>query len=245
MIPAKKDPFFDSLLYLYLKRMLRKHFHAVKIHGLHHLQGLERTRPTIAFANHTNWWDGLVLFYLTRFQKGKDFYCMMEERQMRHYPFFSKMGAFSVDLDNSIRAAGTVRYACELLNQNRTLIWIFPQGKMVSPYEPVEIRPGVDFLARKFPRAQMLPMGMAFDFDREQRPFAFAKFHPPYLAVDNSEERLQKELEHVSQSVQEDVRRRNFNKYETIMKPSFSINKRWEWVQRALSGTLGGFSRSN
>jgi 1-acyl-sn-glycerol-3-phosphate acyltransferase len=245
MIPARKDPFRDSLLYLYLKSMLRRNFHTVRIAGLHHLQSLEKTRPAIAFANHTNWWDGLLVFYLTRFQSGKDFYCMMEEKQMRHYPFFAWMGAFSVDLDNSIRAAATVRYACELLRNNRTLIWIFPQGKMVSPYEPISIRPGVDFMAKRYKNAQMMPMAMHFNFEREQHPFAYMRIGKPFLAADSSEERLADEMEVLRKEIQEDVRQRHFEEYEYILKPALSINKRWEWIRRACTGRLSGFERDN
>lgn len=245
MIPAKKDPFLDSVLFFYLKRMLRKNFHAIRIAGLHHLQSLEKTRPVIAFANHTNWWDGLLVFYLTRFQRGKDFYCMMEEKQMMHYPFFAWMGAFSVDLENSIRAAATVKYTCELLRQNRTLIWIFPQGKMVSPHEPITIRPGVDFMARRYKNAQMMPMALAFDFEREQRPFAYMRIGKPFLAADSSEERLAEEMETLRRKIQEDVSGRRFGDYEYILKPAFSINKRWEWIRRACTGRLAGFQRDN
>ena len=245
MIPAQKDPFRDSLLYWFLKRMLRKNFHAIRAGGMEHLRNLEITRPVIAFANHSNWWDGVVIFYLSRFQRRKDFYCMMEEKQMRHYPFFAWLGAFSVDLENSLRAAGTIRYTCNLLRQNRTLIWIFPQGVMGSPYEPIEPRPGIDFLAKRFPNAQMLPMVMQFGFEREQHPCAYLRIGELYIAADNSDEQIERSLTDLLQQLNEDVKAREFSDYETILSAGLSMNKRWEWVKRLFTGKLKGFSREN
>jgi 1-acyl-sn-glycerol-3-phosphate acyltransferase len=245
MIPAQKDPLRDSILYWALKRMLRKNFHAIRASGMEHLRGLEKTRPTIAFANHSNWWDGFVIFLLARFQRKKDFYCMMEEKQMKHYPFFSWLGAFSIDLDNSLRAAGTIRYTCNLLRTNRTLIWIFPQGVMGLPDEPIEPRPGIDFLAKKFSNAQMLPMVMQFGFEREQHPYAYARIGEPYLATENSDARIEQELTKLLQQLNADVKARDFAEYEMILSSGVSMNKRWEWVKRLFTGQLKGYSREN
>jgi len=209
MIPAKKDPLRDSILYLYLRRMLRKNFHVIRASGMEHLRDLKKNRPTIAFANHTNWWDGLVLFYLSRCQKGKDFYCMMEEKQMKHYPFFSWLGAFSVDLENKLRA------------------------------------PGVNFLASRFANAQMLPMVMHFEFEREQPPCVYLRIGKPYLAADGTEERLQQELVKLHRQLKEEVKQREFDDYETIFTAGVSINKRWEWIKRLFSGNLKGFRQEN
>ncbi|MGF1679034.1 MAG: lysophospholipid acyltransferase family protein [Candidatus Methylacidiphilales bacterium] len=245
MIPAQKDPFLDSVLYFYLKRMLRRYFHTVRVAGLEHLTALEKTRPAIAFANHSNWWDGVLLFYLSRFQRNKDFYCMMEEKQMLHYPFFSWLGAFSVNLDNPILAGGTVRYTCKLLRENRTLIWIFPQGRMVRPREPISIKPGVDFLAKRFSNARMLPVAFHYAFEREQKPVAYIHIGPSYSATDNSDDRLRAEMEQQVAALWRDEEQADWSGYQTILKPTLSINKRWEWVKRLCNGTLADFDRGN
>lgn len=245
MIPAQKDPFRDSLLYWYLKRMLRKNFHGIRTAGMEHLRELDSTRPVIAFANHSNWWDGVIIFFLSRFQRRKDFYCMMEEKQMKHYPFFAWLGVFSVDLENSLRAAGTIRYTCNLLRKNRSMIWIFPQGIMGSPHEPIEPRPGIDFLAKRFTNAQMLPMVMEFGFEREQRPFAYLRIGKPYIAAENTEERIEQELTALLQQMNAEVKQRDFTEYETVLKSGISMNKRWEWVKLLFTGKLKDFRREN
>ncbi|MEM6822372.1 MAG: lysophospholipid acyltransferase family protein [Verrucomicrobiota bacterium] len=206
---------------------------------------MSEEQPVIAFANHTNWWDGLIVFLLTRSLRSKDFYCMMEERQMMHYSFFAWLGAFSVDLDNRIRAAATIRYACNLLKNKRSMVWIFPQGEMVSEYDDVQVKPGVDFLAKRFKHAQMLPMALHYEFRREQRPFVFLRFGAPYSARDNTDERLESELQNLVDQIRSNCQSGDFSEYQPLLKPALSINKRWEWVKRLFTGKLSGFSRDN
>jgi len=164
---------------------------------------------------------------------------------MKHYKFLAWLGAFSVDLDNSMRAAGTIRYTCNLLRNERSLIWIFPQGVMGSPHDPVEPRPGIDFLAKRFTNAQMLPMVMQFGFEREQRPYAYLRIGKPYLAVDNSDQRIEQELTRLLEQLNADVKSQSFSGYKTVLKAGVSMNKRWEWVKRLFTGKLRGYQREN
>jgi 1-acyl-sn-glycerol-3-phosphate acyltransferase len=245
MIPADKNPFFDSLMYFYLKRMLRRNFYSIEVRGLAHLKNLQRGRPAIGFANHTNWWDGLIIFYLTRFQRHKDFYCMMEEKQLRHYPFFCWIGAYSVDPANSLRAAGTIRYTSRLLTSTRNMIWIFPQGEMVRPHVPVRFKPGLAFMAERFSYAQMLPVAFHYEFLREQKPHVYINIGEPFLGEKNTTESSERLLQGVVDELQLIVRRGEFDGFERILAPSLSINKRWEWWTHLLAGKLDQYRDKN
>jgi 1-acyl-sn-glycerol-3-phosphate acyltransferase len=164
MIRANKHPVAERILTWCFMRMIRSHFHAIYACGAEAIRGLESGKATIGFANHTNWWDGVLLMFLTRFQPRRAFYCMMEEKQMRHYPFFSWLGAFSVDLESGVQSAATVRYALKLLNDSNTFMWIFPQGEMVNETDPIEIKPGADFLAHKRTGTRLLPVFFPLSF---------------------------------------------------------------------------------
>ena len=90
MLPANKNRFLDGLLYLYFRNRARRTFSAVAGRGLDHLRTLLPVdRPVLLFCNHTNWWDGLIVFLLTRQMRHKAVYCMMEEKQLKHYRFFT------------------------------------------------------------------------------------------------------------------------------------------------------------
>jgi 1-acyl-sn-glycerol-3-phosphate acyltransferase len=245
MIAANKDPFLDSLLYIYLQFSLRSDFYSVEAAGFEHFQGLEKTRPVIAVANHSCWWDGLIIFFLTRFRRDKEFYCMMEEKQLRHYPFFTWLGAFSVDSSSGIRAAAAVHYACKLLRRNKTLMWIFPQGVQTSRYEKIVIQPGIESLAKHSNDAVILPVAFAYEFFREQKPQVLIRFGAPIPASDVKTESVQTILQALTDQVLEDCRKGSFEGYQTLMKPRVSINKRWEWFWLMLRGKGGEFQARN
>jgi len=245
MIPAGKNPFWDKLLYWYLRRCLRRYFCSVEVRGLEHLQNLDPERPVIAFANHTNWWDGLVVFYLSRFVRGKDCYCMMEERQLRYYPFFRWLGAFSVDLNSPIRAAGTIRYACALLKNPRSMLWIFPQGRMTNAHEKIEVRHGTHYMAARSGNACLLPVAFHYEFFREQKPRILMRFGAPFDAGDSSDEKIRKTLQTEVDGLARDSRKGVLEKYQPILKPSLSVNKKWEFVLLHLQGKGGEFKPAN
>ena len=157
-------------LFVYFRRLARSAFHTIAAQGLERLRKLPEDRPVILFCNHTNWWDGLIIFLLTRQMRHKAVYCMMEEKQLKYYRFFTWLGAFSVDLSSPLRSAASLRYAQRLMQKTETAMWIFPQGRICRQNEPVEIKPGTDYLAQSSPHALLVPVAMRYDFFREDRP---------------------------------------------------------------------------
>lgn len=245
MIPADKNPLLDELLYLYLLRSLRRTFYSVEVRGLDHYRTLTRKRPTIAFANHTNWWDGLMIFFLTRFNRRKDTYCMMDERQLRQYKFFTWLGAFSTDVENPIRSAASIRYALRILREPSTLLAIFPQGKMESPYREIETAKGAHFLARSVSDGQMLPLTFRYEFFREQRPTVLINIGEPFPTIESSPERIRDTLRQLAHEQEQACRTGNFNGYERALRPSLSINKKWDWFRHLVTGRIRHFDPEN
>ena len=124
----------------------------------------------------------------------KAVYCMMEEKQLKHYRFFTWLGAFSVDLSSPLRSAASLRYAQRLLQKKETAIWIFPQGRIARPNEPVEIKPGTDYLAQSSPHALLVPVAMRYEFFREDRPNCLIEIGQPFPAIENVEGRIAHEI---------------------------------------------------
>ena len=190
MIAANKNDILDSLLYLYFRWLVRRSFHTIAGRGLEFLRHLPEDRPVLLFCNHTNWWDGLIVYLLTRQMPHKAVFCMMEEKQLKYYRFFTWLGAFSVDLTSPLRSAASLRYAQRLLQKNDTAIWIFPQGKLCRQNEPVEIKPGTDYLAANAPHALLVPVALRYDFFREDRPNVLIEIGQPFPAIDRTEGRI-------------------------------------------------------
>ena len=245
MIAANKNDILDSLLFIYFRRMVRRSFHTVAGRGLERLRQLPNDRPVLLFCNHTNWWDGLVLYLLTRQMPHKAVYCMMEEKQLKHYRFFTWLGAFSVDLSSPLRSAASIRYAQRLLQKNETAIWIFPQGKLCRQNEPMEIKPGTDYLALNTPHALLVPVALRYEFFREDRPNVLIEIGEPFPAVDAKEGRIAQECGNTYARVSEAADHQDLTGFTVLFPPRWTINKRWEWVKRAVTGRLSEFSPTN
>jgi len=242
LITAQKDPFWDSVLYHgYLRWSLRRSFHAVHARGLEHLEQLPVSAPVIACANHSCWWDGLAVFFLTRFQPRKAFYCMMEEAQLQHYRFFTWLGAFSVDPTNSLRAAAAVRYSLNLLKNSRSMLWIFPQGRQAPAREPVTVRPGASFLCARVPHALVLPVAFRFAFLREQRPEMLIQIGPPIPALEADDARIQEALRGLCAELDEAIRTEDVSGFRSLLRPGVSVNKWWEAGMRLFRFNFRGF----
>jgi len=175
MIEARKNSAFERLFLAYLKASLRKHFAGVHVGGTESFARIDRSRPLILYGNHSNWWDGLIAFFLSQTVLHVDSYMMMEERQLRRYMFFRRLGAFSVVRESPRQAFESMRYASSLLLKPNTGVWIYPQGVMVpNDVRPLKFFQGVARLAAMHDDVQLVPVALRYEFLMEQRPEAFA-----------------------------------------------------------------------
>lgn len=177
MISAHKNRYAEAVLHRMNVRMLRRHFHALRVGGLEHLAEVDRSRPLIITPNHSCWWDGLIAFYLSRQVLRRESYLMMEERQMARYRFFRWIGAFSVVRENPREAVRSLRYAETLLHSPHRALWMYPQGAMFpNDTRPLTLYQGVGRLASRLEDVQILPAAHRYEFLMEQRPVALTLF---------------------------------------------------------------------
>ncbi|MEM1060437.1 MAG: lysophospholipid acyltransferase family protein [Verrucomicrobiota bacterium] len=250
MLPARKSAWRDRLMYVYLRRMLGGAFRDVRLRGREHLAALDPSRPVLAVSNHAGWWDGLMIFRLTRVLAERDFYCMMEEKQLRPNRFFTWIGAFGVNLDDRRESARSLRYALDLLARPGALVWVFPQGELASPHQPIVVKPGAAFLARKAEGVQVLPLALRYEFLRDEKPHALIEAGAPLAPAAGafSDEQIRIGLEAVGARLDAAVRTMDVGEgagFELLERPRWSVNKRWEWCQLALTGRLAQFDPEN
>ncbi|TDQ42089.1 lysophospholipid acyltransferase family protein [Aureibacillus halotolerans] len=145
MIPAKRQPAFEWLFSHIVHAMLKQHFSAVYVRGE---SKRNVTGPMLLFSNHSNWWDGLVCFYLSRSLLRKDVYMMMHEKGLKQHPYFSWIGAFSVDKSSQRDIMRSLHYA-EARLQDQHTVWLFPQGdEYHQDTRPLLFEPGLSYLSQ-------------------------------------------------------------------------------------------------
>ncbi len=229
MIAACKVPPFNFALRRWLAFVLRRRFHNIYLLGAEHLDSLVATRPVVGCVNHTNWWDGFVLYVFSHRYLPQDIYLAMEEVNLRRYRFFTWMGVFGVDLTNPRTVLPGMRYAVRLLQTvaaTPRLIWIFVQGKLLDARRPIDVKPGALFLARQTD-AQVLPLVLRYEWLVESRPTIFVRIGEP-MPPETTPNQLAAVLNELFASTDPDVHPDQVQQGKPLFGERMSMNKRWD-----------------
>jgi chlorobactene lauroyltransferase len=248
MIAANKNAPFNFVLRRLLSRILRRRFHNVYVAGGQHLRDLVPGGPVVGCVNHTNWWDGFVLYVLSYRLLPHDIYLAMEAKNLRHYPFFTWMGVFGLDLSGPGRALGGMRYAVGLLRgaadrRRPPLVWMFGQGRLLAAGTPIEVKAGALWLAREA-GAQILPLVLRYEWLSESRPSVFVNIGCP-LSETASATELNESLNRLFAHVPTAANAPEFSAYQPLYARKMSINKWWDYLRHLLRGSRAPFEGSN
>ncbi len=248
MIPARKSVPFNFVLRRWLDRTLRRRFHNVYVGGADGLRALDPARPVVGCVNHTNWWDGFVLYVLSHRFLPHDIHLAMEEKNLRRYRFFTWMGVFGIDLATRASALPGMRYAVDLLRDrargsHARLVWMFVQGRLLPATRAVEVRPGALFLARRTD-AQVLPLVLRYEWLGESRPSVFVQVGAP-LEPSVSADELAVVLNGLFARIGDALEPVELSGFQPLYRSSLSMNKRWDWLRHTLSRKREKFDEHN
>lgn len=182
MIRAVKSKTFDRVFSLYNHYyLLRRRFRSFTLSGsldplvAYGPEGgdakpMAPDQPVVYFMNHSSWWDGLLLYHAAKQTSRGDHYVMMEERQLRQYAFFRKLGAYSINKDSASGVRASLQYTNELLASGKR-VWIFPQGEILhQEARPIQFRPGIGLVLRRFPQAIAVPVTLCHGMVQHDLP---------------------------------------------------------------------------
>ena len=228
MIPARKSAPFNWMLRRWLDRALRRRFHNVYLGGAEHLRVLPTGRPVVGCVNHTNWWDGFVLYVLSHRFLPHDIHLAMEEKNLRRYRFFTWMGVFGIDLATRAAAVPGMRYAVQVLRGPSRLVWMFVQGRLLPASESITVKPGATFLARQA-GALILPLVLRYEWLSESRPSVFVQVGAPVEPTTTDAE-LATTLNALFAQIGCALHPLDLAAYEPWYHEGLSMNKRWDRV---------------
>lgn len=221
MLEARKNVLFERIFALYNRNLLKRRFHSFQISGLQTLKIRSAGLPTIIYANHSSWWDGLVAFHVSEKLK-MDSFIMMEEKHLKKFFLFRRLGAFSVIREKPFEAIKSINYAARLLKEKPSrVLWIFPQGKII----PNDLRPliffsGISKIIEKVGECLVVPFAVRYEFLNEYKPEIFVKAGK----ADNFNERSKTKTEFFENkmsvlldTLKSEVLNQNFSSYEKIL----------------------------
>ncbi|MCW2276851.1 lysophospholipid acyltransferase family protein [Heliophilum fasciatum] len=192
---APKSAWFQRLFFLYNQYyLLRRNFHTLLIRGdidpfVPALAPARSeagagvgagTAPILYMANHSSWWDGLLIYHALTVRSKGDHYMMMSQQELNKYGFFRKIGAFPMDASTRSGIMASLDYAVRLLQANRQ-VWIFPQGEILhQDRRPFRFMTGIGHLLRQCPQTRVVPVTLNYTFTRLQKPVVSMIFGQAY-----------------------------------------------------------------
>ncbi len=177
--PAKTSKFWLWVASMFFFNMLQNRFFAFRYRGEENYFEAEKDVPTILFAPHCNWWDGIVLYNTTHRIFHKEIRLMVEE--LNRFPLLRRGGAYSVNKKSPQSAMKALKYSVDVVGDLRNILCIFPQGIIRPPhFRPIEFQTGLAYIAenavKRYGKVNLIPMAVDYAFFRDNRPEVIVEF---------------------------------------------------------------------
>jgi len=237
---AKDNPFWLMIAdYVFLK-MVKARFYSMMYKGFENLEGRDKTKATLFYANHNNWWDGIVGFNVARFIMKGRLRLMIEE--MNRFPLFQYIGCFPVNKKSAQDAVKALKYAVTTLGEPDINFWLFPQGIIRPPhYRPEVFQSGLAYLTenavKKFGGINLCPVAVNYTFLRQDKPEVVLEFGKVQTFYDFNCDRkefchkLEREFENLCDNQQLQISQGNFDGYRYFFRQKLSW---WRDIERRL-----------
>ena len=234
--PAKTSKFWLMVASLFFFNMLQNRFYAFRYKNAQNYFERDEKYPTIIFAPHTNWWDGIVLYNISHRICHKEIRLMIEE--LNRFPLLHRGGAYSVNKKSPQSAMKALKYSVELLSDLRNLLFIFPQGIIRPPhYRPIEFQTGLAYIAEKgvkeYGQVNLIPISIEYCFLRDNRPEVLVEFGKRIELKENLDRKelthqLEQALTDVCDNQMKDISQGNIQDYEILFKQHLKWYRRIE-----------------
>ena len=175
MIRANKGGPLGAAWAYYVDQKIRRAFRGLWLRG----ELPVSDEPLLVYANHSSFWDGFIAHALSR-ATATDGYCLMEEHNLRRYPFLARLGAFSIRRHDGVSSLESLRYARELLSRPRARVFVFPTGQL-QPFGALDIplERGIEVLTR-LSGARAIPVAFRCAFFEDELPDVLVEVGTPH-----------------------------------------------------------------
>ncbi|MFM8953301.1 MAG: lysophospholipid acyltransferase family protein [Planctomycetaceae bacterium] len=227
----------------YVRRYLRRHFHAVRMlkegegGGVPDLRG----EPVLIYTNHPGWWDPLIFLFVGEvLYPDRMSYGPIDARALGKYRFLERIGFIGIEPGTWRGSARFLRMARAALRRSDVIFWTTAQGEFADPRDrPVEIRPGVGHAVAAASGGVVVPMAVEYPFWNERFPEALVAFGPvlrpadgPSRSADEWTAILARELEAAQDRLAAAARRRDPTAFRTLLAGRVGVGVVYDGVRR-------------
>jgi acyl carrier protein/1-acyl-sn-glycerol-3-phosphate acyltransferase len=171
-IPARENRLVLAAARLGVRRLFRKHFHAVWLRRGY--TPADRTTRTVYVLNHTSWWDFCIPFLLDdRLFRQRARYMMSHDVMSARWHarlLLPRAGVFSIRLDDEALRVASLRYAADFMRVEGRSFYLYPQGKIHPESDEIRFQDGVGWLHARLPGADFVPVACHLHTLRTARP---------------------------------------------------------------------------
>lgn len=223
--PAKTSPFWLWVADRFFYGMLENRFFALRYKGEEKFFSRDENIPTIVFAPHTNWWDGIVAYNICKRILKKEIRLMVEE--LNRFPILRRAGAFPVNKKSPQASMTALKYSVDVIEDLENVLYIFPQGIIKPPnFRPIEFQTGLAYIAqkaaKKYGKVNLVPLGINYFFLRADKPEVMVEVGD-IITLDNTNidrkeysDQLAKILEKTCDKQNSDIAEGNLKGYKTL-----------------------------
>lgn len=188
--PAKTSRFWLWVASMFFFNMLQNRFFAFRYKGAEEI--MEKGVPTILYAPHCNWWDGIVMYNITHRIFHKEIRLMIEE--LNRFPLLRRGGGYSVNKKSPQSAMKALQYSVDVVGDLKNILCIFPQGIIRPPhYRPFEFQTGLAYIAqnavKRYGKVNLVPVAVDYCFFRDNRPEVVVNFGQKLSLTDSKIDR--------------------------------------------------------
>ncbi|HMS01684.1 MAG TPA: lysophospholipid acyltransferase family protein [Gemmatimonadaceae bacterium] len=201
LLEARKLPLAERAAARYFRFLLRRAFARVWLGGVPFPDG---PAPSIAFLNHSAWWDPILTQFLSWSVLERDAYGLFRGEELQRYPFFRRLGCFGITTERLDDLRALPPYAASLLTDApRRTLWVLPQSELLPARIPLMFRSMLARTARLLPEVPLVPVAVRYEFRLDQRAECFVRVGEATYAQPNEtaatltrrlEQRLKQEL---------------------------------------------------
>lgn len=168
----------------YVRRYVRKHFHAVRLSRAGHPVPTTDD-PILLVMNHPSWWDPMIGVILSDLFPKHDHFPAIDAAALKKYAIFKRLGFIGVDTTSLRGAVEFLRAGQTVFAEPRRVFWVTAQGRFTDVRErPLGLRSGVGHLAARLDRGIVLPLALEYTFWTERTPEALVRLGEPLRIED-------------------------------------------------------------
>lgn len=235
--PARTSKFWLKIADFAFYGLLEKRFKALHYKGYENFLNRNEDYPTILFAPHSNWWDGIVAYTVCNRICKKEIRIMIEE--LNRFPIIRRGGGYSVNKKSPQSAMESLKYSVRVLKDPKSVLYIFPQGVINPPnHRPLEFQSGLAYITQKavkeYGKVNLLPVAVNYFFLRDNRPEVLVEIGENILFSEEKGDRkelstsLATKLEQLCDKQMKDVSNANFEGYSTLFTQKLAWYRQWE-----------------